>query len=292
MHSRLKLLLRFLVTAVALFWVYRKIDFQILLHHLNRVDAFGLAVAFVFLNASQVVSAFRFRYYLSTIGYSISWLDALALHYRGLLLNSFLPGGVGGDAYKVIALKKAGPKDLKKLIQVTFSNRASGLVCLLFMALLLVPWSERIQAQVSHAGLLALVIFAGLVIVYSIFARFFLAESVKVQAAASVYSFAVQLFMVCTAAALFSCLQGEAGRVEYLVIFLASSIATALPISIGGLGIRELVLFKGSKLLGIDADLGVILAALFFSVYLLSGGLGVTLFWMKSGVLRGSVRRE
>jgi len=51
-----------------------------------------------------------------------------------------------------------------------------------------------------------------------------------------------------------------------LIVFMVSSIASALPISIGGIGIRELVFYYLSGYLQISTEKGVSIALVFFLI--------------------------
>jgi uncharacterized membrane protein YbhN (UPF0104 family) len=63
----------------------------------------------------------------------------------------------------------------------------------------------------------------------------------------------------------------------YLLVFLASSVATIIPITIGGLGLRELVFLYGARYLGLDADISVAVSLLFFLITLVSSLPGIYL---------------
>ena len=73
--------------------------------------------------------------------------------------------------------------------------------------------------------------------------------------------------------------------VDYLTLFLVSSVVAVLPISIGGVGVRELTFLYGFGLLGSDANSGVLFSFLFFLITALSSLAG-TLFLHKTEVKR------
>ena len=51
---------------------------------------------------------------------------------------------------------------------------------------------------------------------------------------------------------------------EYLFLFFFSAIATALPITIGGVGAREMVFLLGAKFLHLNNELSIALSLMFF----------------------------
>jgi uncharacterized membrane protein YbhN (UPF0104 family) len=50
----------------------------------------------------------------------------------------------------------------------------------------------------------------------------------------------------------------------YVLLFCIASVVSIMPITIGGVGLRELVFVYMAPLLGLDAEIGVALALLFF----------------------------
>ena len=61
----------------------------------------------------------------------------------------------------------------------------------------------------------------------------------------------------------------------YVLIFLASSIVTQLPLSMGGLGAREVTVVYCLNILHIDPTVGLAMAMLYFIIQSLSNCIGV-----------------
>ena len=64
---------------------------------------------------------------------------------------------------------------------------------------------------------------------------------------------------------------------EYMVLFLLSSIVAVLPFTIGGIGARELVFIFGANYLLIDKNTAVAFSLLFFILTALSSFIGIFL---------------
>ena len=62
---------------------------------------------------------------------------------------------------------------------------------------------------------------------------------------------------------------------EYLLVFFISSIATILPLTLGGVGIRELVFIKAVEISEIEQDTAVALSVLLFGITVISASLEV-----------------
>ncbi len=60
----------------------------------------------------------------------------------------------------------------------------------------------------------------------------------------------------------------------YLFLFLLSSAAAVLPLSIGGLGIRELVFLQGATFFHTNGETAVLVSLLFYLITLMTSGIG------------------
>ncbi|HEX7847441.1 MAG TPA: lysylphosphatidylglycerol synthase domain-containing protein, partial [Chitinophagaceae bacterium] len=61
---------------------------------------------------------------------------------------------------------------------------------------------------------------------------------------------------------------------EYIFIFLVSSVVSVLPLTIGGLGIREVVFLEGSKYFGLLQETSVVISILFYLITLFTSAWG------------------
>ena len=125
-----KFLLKCLLSGVALYIVFRNIDRQQFVHVIFRADPRWLFAAVVLYNLSKIVSAFRLNYYFRDMRLRLSEKDNLLLYYIGMFYNLFLPGGIGGDGYKVYVLNRDLDTPLKPAIQAILFDRLSGMIAL------------------------------------------------------------------------------------------------------------------------------------------------------------------
>ncbi len=78
---------------------------------------------------------------------------------------------------------------------------------------------------------------------------------------------------------------------NYTLIFLVSSIVAMVPISIGGIGVRELTFLYGSKWLGIQEDQAIAISLMFYLITLLVSATGL-FFVPSSGSVKISSNKE
>jgi uncharacterized membrane protein YbhN (UPF0104 family) len=264
-----KLLLKTAVTLGAIAYVFSQIDFSELGSILAAADWFWLAAAFIAFNASKILSSVRLNRYFRELQIDLDEKTNLILYYIGMFYNLFLPGGISGDGYKIYLLNKAFHTGFKPLTQATLLDRISGLAALLFLGGVLFVFS-------SFAALFPLLVPAaviGIVLVLPVtwlmtkklFGRF-----LPIFRVTAWYAFGVQGLQLLSALFIVYALGMSAATVDYLTLFLVSSVVAVLPVSIGGIGLRELTFLYGFELIGGDVNTAVSFSLLFFIITVLS----------------------
>ena len=82
-----------------------------------------------------------------------SWQTVAHLSLRGAFFSTFLPGGVGGDIYRIGVADK---KDLPTIAWTVWADRWSGILGLGFLVALALPWIDGAllrTLQLDRAGL-------------------------------------------------------------------------------------------------------------------------------------------
>lgn len=271
--SLLKTALKLLISFGALYLVFQKISPDALLALLPKIDLSYLLLALLFFNLSKVLSSLRLNRYFQRLGARLGEWTALKLYYIGMFYNLFLPGGIGGDGYKIYLMKKAAHGSLKSLVAATLLDRLSGLVPLLMLAALLFLISPFAHLW-SQLRLPVIVLTLAAIPLFLLLQKWFFREFVPIFWDTLWYGFGVQLLQVAAAWAIFESLGMRDGMPALLFLFLLSSIAAVLPITIGGVGVRELLFLYGLGMLGLPETEGVAFAMLFFLITALSSLIG------------------
>jgi glycosyltransferase 2 family protein len=269
----LKTLLKFAVTAVALYFVIRKIEISDILALYRQSNLFFIFIALVFFALSKFVSAIRLNIYFKAIELRLKEKTNLQLYLLGMFYNLFLPGGIGGDGYKIYLLQKQYQKGTKKILGAVLSDRISGMVALVVLALIGISFLDpevvsRWSLVVGHWSVinLAFILIPLVFLVYYFFIKYIYPYFLKINLVTFGYGFMVQLLQVGCAWFLLLALGEKENHLAYLVIFLVSSAVAVLPISIGGVGVRELTFLYGSQLLNVDINVAVGLSFLFYLI--------------------------
>ncbi|GHE73469.1 MULTISPECIES: lysylphosphatidylglycerol synthase transmembrane domain-containing protein [Roseivirga] len=271
----LKVAGQLIIAVLAIRFVVKEIDLNELKTTLLSANFWWLILALAAFLASKFLSAFRLNFFFRALGLKLNDWFNLKLYLLGMLYNQFLPGGIGGDGYKVYLLNKWYGTPLKQLIGATLLDRVSGVVALGFLACGLAIFGHTATAL----GAFSFILWLGLIfafpayylLVHLLFKRF-----KSVSHTTNLQALGVQGLQVISAFLILKSLGVENANIDYLTLFLITSVAATLPISLpGGIGVRELVMVKGAGYLLIDQTSATALATLFFIISLFSalGGL-------------------
>ncbi len=257
-----KFLLKCILSGIALYIVFRNIDRQQFVNIFFRADPAWLLLSVLLYNLSKVISAFRLNQYFRDTKLGLSEKDNLFLYYIGMFYNLFLPGGIGGDGYKVYLLNRELGSPVKPAIQAVLFDRLSGMVALGVLSFLF-GWMAFPEIPYRDLALIGAMLAAPAW--YGVnrwLARNFSPSLSKT----SLLSLGVQGIQVLCAWSILTSLGIADFTSAYLTVFLVSSLVSVLPISIGGIGIRELVFIAAAGFCPIDKSEAVAFSFLFFLV--------------------------
>jgi len=267
----LKLFLKLAVTAICLWYVSKKIDWTLTWQLLQQSNKWWLVAATVLFILSKIVSSYRLNIFFKNIGVDLSEKSNLKLYWVGMFYNLFLPGGIGGDAYKVILLNKHKKQSVKLLSAAVLLDRISGVVGLAILAAI---YFSLITTQKSYSiSLLAAILPA--LIVYYLFTKKIFPSFHSAFIPALLLGLFVQALQVLCVYCLMASIQITEHQSAYIFIFLLSSIVAILPFTIGGLGAREVVFLWGSNLFLLDKHQSIYISILFYLITVLVSFVGL-----------------
>jgi glycosyltransferase 2 family protein len=270
----LKTVFQLLLTVVALFIVLHKTDVNRLASIIRHAHPGYLLGSILFFNISKIVNAVRLNRFFLAIGLRLSAWYNLKLYYLGMFYNLFLPGGIGGDGYKIYVLKKNHGLAVINIFSAVFWDRVSGIFALVFLsALLIIPSSF---AALYPGEILWIWLIAGVSYPLSLLLTWlFYRQFIPVFIVTALESLIIQGTQVISAWFILMSLSATANQIDYLAIFLISSVATILPLTIGGAGAREVTFFYALNHLGLDVNTGIALSLIFFAISAVSSLAGI-----------------
>lgn len=270
----LKVLVQAAMTVAALYVVLGKIDLSRLQTIVLHANPWHLLASVLFFNISKIINAVRLNRFFKAIGLNLSRWYNLKLYYLGMFYNLFLPGGVGGDGYKIFVLQKHHDVKVMNVFNAVFWDRVSGIFALVFLsALMLVPsrFTLLYPEQVHWFWVIAATAYPLSLLLTRLFYRQFM----PVFLVTAIESILVQTTQLVSAWFILLAISATSNQIDYLAIFLISSVATILPLTIGGAGAREVTFFYALNHLGLDTSTGVALSLIFFVVSAISSLVGI-----------------
>lgn len=124
------------VTLLAL--IVTQVDFSQTWQHVQALSWPFVVFALLFYTGLQWLSCWRWQIVLRSQGYSLRLRSLMSSYFVGMWLNIFLPGSLGGDVYRVYRVSQATQDSESALVSV-FLERFTGLAALSAIAVMGLP---------------------------------------------------------------------------------------------------------------------------------------------------------
>ncbi len=254
--------IKIILSVLAIIYVLKKVSLKDVSGILLSARTIFLIIALLLFVASKVAASFRTLLILNRYSVSIQWWSNLKLYWTGMFYNLFLPGGIGGDIYKTIIINRVHKNGIKTSAGAILMDRVAGVAALTILALICMIFTSMYEK-------LNWVVYAGIPLVIAGFSGsiYFFAPALKgIIAKLLGWSFLVQALQVLCVIFILLSFRVEVLYPQYLFVFLISSIAAMLPLSIGGIGVRELVFYSLSEYFFLDQGMAVTVSVTFFII--------------------------
>lgn len=271
--------LKILISVALIYFIFNKLNVAEVVETFKKANPLYLLFALVFFAMSKVIAAYRLNLYFHELKVLLTQKSNLKLYLLGMFYNLFLPGGIGGDAYKGYVIKKSFEVETKKVVAVLVLDRLSGLLLLFIYACALAMVINN-DDLANFKILIGFAIPLSIVVFYFLNAKFF-DYVLPVFWKSIAYSAFVQLSQLVCVFFILKSLGIESNGVAYLLIFLISSIVSVIPLTIGGIGSRELTFFYGAAWLGLTETTSVGISILFFLITALVSLFGILYHFKK-----------
>lgn len=264
------LALKLAFSMLILSFVVYKIDSHKTVAYLKGANYLFLLLAFISFVASKIFSAYRLNNFFKAKGLTIAQISNVKLYLLAMFYGLFVPG-IGADGYRVYWLKKNAGFEIKNGVWISLLDRLSGLVALVFLIILFFCISsyEHDFKMYSLFGL-PLVIFT-----FYFAIKIFFKEYIPIFNATTILSFIVQLLQVLCVFFVLLSLKVPSNHIEYIFIFLISSLAFVVPI----FGFREAAFVFGANWLGLDKEISAAISVLFYLCLAATSIIGIYYFY-------------
>lgn len=271
--------LKIIFSVLLLYFIFNRIAFKEVWAIVSASNPTFLIYALVLFVISKWIAALRLNRYFHEIGVALSGKSNLKLYLLGMFYNLFLPGGIGGDAYKGYLLNRNFGSPIKKLVAVLFLDRISGMYLLFVYSCILLLGVKPLWLQDYYWGIALLLLLS--LPVYWWGHRYFFGYLSRIFWPAAGYSALVQIAQLACAYMILRALGIDANVFAYLLLFLLSSIVAVLPITLGGIGSRELVFYYGAQTMELQEGSALGVSMLFFGITALVSLTGIAYHFRK-----------
>ena len=245
MNKKLKTLAKILISIALFYLVFTKIDTNQIISIFKKSNPFFIALAFISFIVSQIISSFRLNYIFHKNDFTLTQISNLKLYFVGMFYNFFIPGGVGGDAYKVYILNKEFDWNVKSLTKCVFVDRLIGLFAIVFLMLI---FGNAIFLNTNLSWFLILPILALFFFCSKFLLQKIIKDTSKIYNSSFVLSIIIQLFQITTVICLILGFGFNTIHIiQFCFVFLLSSILSV--VSFAGFGSREYVFLQAASFL-------------------------------------------
>ncbi len=264
-------LAKYLLAFGLLYLAISSADSEKIYSYISQIGYESFFLSALFLILAQCASAERMRFYAKEKGVKLGFIYSLKLYYVGMFYNNILPSGIGGDGYKALVINKIHHLSFKKSVQIMLSDRANGMLALLIILYTLVLMSG-IYNTFPYGLFLTLALIAATIPCYLIASKILMSERAGDSAIALCYSMIVQVISLLASISIITGLGFSlfefASYQNILIVYLAASILSAvLPISVGGIGIREISFVYAAFYIDIDTEKAIAFSVGYYVVY-------------------------
>jgi glycosyltransferase 2 family protein len=294
---------KLLFTIFLLFMVFKSAD-------LGKIDLSAFKLHFLLLllaicSIGQLFCADRWRLFAASLGIQGSYFSFVKLYFAGMFFNIGLPSLVGGDFVKAYLLSRRSGSAVQVALASTLQDRAAGLISLLIygsLAILMYPiswrgiplWAVYLISWLAIAAALWLAVSGE-----ALYRRFIVSDGhslgqkilktvaefhralgmSRVKSGTwlriALYSFINSGLVLWTGQLVTVAAGRPVGIIPFTALFPLVTLATMLPITFSGLGVRELIYVEALSLVGVPREQGLVISLATSALFLLCNLSGI-----------------
>jgi glycosyltransferase 2 family protein len=260
--------LKVLVSGLLVWFLLSQIGVGRIIQTLVQADPRWMWAGILLFTASHFVGNMQWDWLLKAEGIRLSWLKCLSIYFIGLFFNNFLIGGIGGDVFRMLDVRRLSGKG-SGAVSAVFLDRLIGLFAMTGIGVAAMPFALSGRSYGPLLWIAFAVLTAGwgfclFFLFHKPFARviirliqFLIPRRIETRAR-EVYgkintfgshrgllaralglSVAVQLMRIYTHYLVGRALGASLSPAVFFLVVPIVALAASLPISVGGIGLRE-----------------------------------------------------
>jgi len=283
-----------------LFYVTTLVNLNEIKPIITQLDFSLLTIAIATHIIAFILMSIRWWLILVSSGKQVLYKKASAAYYLGLFCNNFLPTSMGGDVIRIVKLRSDG-LDTNQLIFSTLCDRIIGLLSIIVMGIIGLNFSTSIYESIGYRSIVLTNIVSAMLFVLALAAlnarvrdiiiKFILnrlrlwnklnnflifvhqnVETLKksrILAKTILLSLVSQILIVLTYYYIAQSIHIDLELFEFVLIVPVVAVFTSLPISVGGLGIREGTMVVLLSAIGISTTNAVSISLLYLTILIM-----------------------
>ena len=303
-NSRFKnsiiLSLKLLLTGLMLYYVMTLVDTEELKPLLTGLDKELLVSALLVHFIAFYIMSIRWWLILVSIGTHVNHARILPSYYLGLFCNNFLPTSMGGDVIRIAKMRAEGV-NTNLLIFSTLSDRIIGLLSIIIMGIIGINTSIAIQDTMNQESLITINIVSCIIFLTLLLAmhsklrnRIFQISVEKWTLPSKLNNLLVycnnnldslknntlipkvillslisQILIIICYYLIGKSLHIELSFMEYVLLVPIVALLSSIPISVGGLGVREGTIIFLLGAVGVSTPNAVSISLLYLAILIL-----------------------
>lgn len=280
MNKKLLFFLKFLVSAALIVLLIQFVDWENVWGYVMQVDVVYLAVFVALILTGILISSAKWKFLAHSQNMDNSLWYYFRLYIIGAFINNFLPSFLGGDAYRMYTLGKKEDR-MRSATHTVIIDRLSGLGGVLVLSALfgaILMMRESVGATLHIIMWIIFFITTLLVVIVYFFNTSFVkniinvfpqkvAQYILVMGAFRTRSIMIPTFLYSILFAfvglalsnyvLFLAIGIEINFLSFLSVIFIISIISAIPISIGNIGVKEWAYVTLFAFFGVSASAAV-----------------------------------
>ena len=317
-RKRLVDLLKVLVSLGLIALLLSQIGFQQVVEVFSKANMIYWLLGLTMFLLGIVIKTFRWQILLDALDIHISAPELLQLNFIGFLFNNILPSGIGGDVVKMYELSKDSRRGAES-VNAVFVDRVVGLVVAQFLAIIAAVIAYRLVS--TEVLIVTLALFLGSLLVmwmlmqetlwevilrrvpflstwqggrfaerirrlYKTFRGYDTRSIIKALGVSFIFNITLVLSNYFVGLAL-----GVNISMLYFWVFVPiTSVVTMIPISLNGLGVREMGYVALFTQAGVPQEVAFSMSLSFYAFTVISGLIGGVLYILRSA--RGYLTKE
>lgn len=298
----LSIILRISISLALLVFLFRQVDKQGFLETIKTANPLILSLAFVIMVVCYIMGLFRWEMLLKAAEVHLPLKKILTGYSGGLFFNLFLPSTIGGDFIRSVDLASHSKKP-REVVASVLLDRLSGYIGLVSIAVIALLLGFRIVRDRSVVIIVAITVGLLASILLVLFNNFLFSKVnnllysprgnrlrialrdlhqeiyyFRQHKKIILYNLMLSLIMQISLPLIFyftAIALGAHIKLIYFFIFVPLiSIITFLPISIGGLGLRDATTVFFFAKVGLGKDVGLAISLINFAFVIIIGCIG------------------